>query len=225
MQNLLLTHIKYNQLNPMTWCATAQIKEVPSKTPYHKRHLQHKGVRLLLKQLLHELKINDTLDESNFPYRLEDNRYYVCFSHSSVSRNADSVVDTDEHSRHVYSQQINNKVAVVLSTHRSAGIDIETNNISWEVVQRFYADNEIAILRRLSTVERDTVSKLLWQIKECFIKIHHYKLNQGLGIDYSHLIADLKICINQQLDINIIDDRNSDFYIAILSTRQTVIVY
>ena len=118
ISTLNLTHVQYTQLDPMTWCATAQVSEclsidfqnlrntslrsvinplsrvsfhklyklnwhyyLPSvilstrEIAQHQRQLQRKGVRLLLQQLLDELKLSDILDESNFPYRLIGSKY------------------------------------------------------------------------------------------------------------------------------------------------------
>lgn len=82
-------------------------------------------------------------------------------------------------------------MAVILSQHRPAGIDIEANEVAWQVVRRFYADKEKAVLQRLPAWQRDAIAKRLWQIKESYIKVYQYTLAQGLGIDYAYLIEDL----------------------------------
>ncbi|MGO1966138.1 MAG: hypothetical protein ACTH23_06755, partial [Moraxellaceae bacterium] len=51
---------------------------------HHQRQIQRKGVRLLLQNLLDQLHIHDTLDETAFPYRLINSTYYVCFSHTGA---------------------------------------------------------------------------------------------------------------------------------------------
>ena len=237
MQTLNLHNIKYTQLNPMTWCATAQVtapfsqnrvdllsnSPVPSarETAYHQRLQQRAGVRLLLQSLLDELNIIDSLDDKSFPYRLIDSQYYVCFSHTGAS----SKFATDKHKNEKLFEDLHNKVAVVVSHHRPAGIDIELNNVAWQVAQRFYHANEIAILQTLPTVQRDIIAKLLWQIKESFIKIYHYKLAQGLGMDYSYLVADLISGATSNSPLLVFSDNKSNYYIALSLPQQTVIVY
>ncbi|WP_372815092.1 4'-phosphopantetheinyl transferase superfamily protein [Psychrobacter sp.] len=260
---LNLTHVQYTQLDPATWCATAQVSERSSlnlkrlwdellwssannisqvdfqklyelnwhyclspislstrEMAQHQRRLQRKGVRLLLQQLLDELKLRDTLDESNFPYRLSSSEYYVCFSHTGsknhdINQNTVQTIDTS----------LNSKVTVVISRHRPIGIDIETNHVAWRVAKRFYSKHEIAALQALSPLQREIIAKLLWQIKESFIKIHQYKLAQGLGIDYSYLIADLIHAIREPSPLTVIADAKSDYRIAVLSVQQTIVIF
>ena len=233
MQTLNLHNIQYTQLNPMTWCATAEVtapfsqnrvdllsnSPVPSarETAYHQRLQQRAGVRLLLQSLLDKLNIIDSLDDISFPYRLVDSQYYVCFSHTGASSKFATNENIIEH--------LDNKVAVVISHHRPAGIDIEVNNVKWQVVQRFYHTNEIAILQTLPTVQRDIIAKLLWQIKESFIKIYQYKLAQGLGMDYSYLIADLISGATSNSPLLVFSDNKSNYYITLSLYQQTVIVH
>ena len=263
MTTLHLTHVQFTQLQPMTWCATAQVSESPylrhkdlwSKSlrrpidhatyistdiitdisadkwcqyswQYHlppdslslrdmartQRQRQRQGVRLLLKQLLNKLTLSETLDESAFPYRLVKSGHYVCFSHTGGKSK-------------VISAPINSTVAVVISPHRPIGVDVEINNVAWHVAKRFYSDSEIAILHSLPTTQRDTIAKLLWQIKESFIKIHQYTLAQGLGIDYSYLINDLMATGRELSALTVITDPNSPYQIAVSSTQQTVAVF
>ncbi len=243
MPTSYLFQTQYIQLDPMTWCATANVnaaldlnmwsKAPPFLTPnnlrfypsslswqyyssqaylsvrknaQNQRRQQRTGVRQLLQKLLTKLKITDTLDESQFPYRLVNNGYYVCFSHSS-------------------SDSINSKVAVVISRRHTVGIDIETNNIAWPVVQRYYHSDEITILQSLPAVQRHTITKMLWQIKESFIKIHHYKLAQGLGMNYEHIIANIISNERQDLPLAIIEDTESCYRIAFLPHSQSVVVF
>ena len=233
MQTLNLHNIQYTQLNPMTWCATAEVTApfsqnradllsnslVPSarETAYHQRLQQRAGVRLLLQSLLDKLNIIDSLDDISFPYRLVDSQYYVCFSHTGASSKFATNENIIEH--------LDNKVAVVISHHCPAGIDIEVNNVKWQVVQRFYHTNEIAILQTLPTVQRDIIAKLLWQIKESFIKIYQYKLAQGLGMDYSYLIADLISGATSNSPLLVFSDNKSNYYITLSLYQQTVIVH
>lgn len=247
MPTSYLFQTQYTQLDPMTWCATANVNAAldlniwgkasfflisnkiclypinlyslswqyyPSqaylsvrKNSQNQRRQQRTGVRQLLQELLNKLKITDTLDESQFPYRLVNNGYYVCFSHSN-------------------SNNINNKVAVVISRRHTVGIDIETNDIAWHVARRFYHSDEITALQALPVVQRRMSIKLLWQIKESFIKINHYKLAQGLGMSYEHIIADTIVSTGQQdLPLTITDDAESCYRIAFLHSSQTVVIF
>lgn len=237
MQTLNLHNIQYTQLNPMTWCATAEVtvpfsqnrvdllsnSSVPSarETAYHQRLQQRAGVRLLLQSLLDKLNIIDSLDDTSFPYRLFDSQYYVCFSHTGASNK----FATDKHRNDKVFEHLDNKVAVVISHHCPAGIDIEVNNVKWQVVQRFYHANEIGILQTLPTVQRDIIAKLLWQIKESFIKIYQYKLAQGLGMDYSYLMTCLINSIKEKLPLLVFEDDKTNYHLAYLPEQQTVIVY
>ncbi|WP_201525942.1 4'-phosphopantetheinyl transferase family protein [Psychrobacter frigidicola] len=264
MPTLILRHICYTQLDPTTWCATAQFispclpnlwsglgqpltpisigplthstklyemlwqhykPESSLSAPaiaYNKRQRQRRGVRLLLRTLLNKLNITDTLDDTQFPYRLADSQRYVCFSHSAT------------------------KVAVVINDRHPVGIDIETQDIAWQVVQRFYHPAEITVLAELPLEQRFITAKWLWQIKESFIKIYQYKLAQGLGINYVAVTPYL-LDILQKIDLNkaklnndslykaslgedratviVIDDNNSGYQIAILPYQQTIIVF
>ncbi|WP_201553911.1 MULTISPECIES: 4'-phosphopantetheinyl transferase superfamily protein [Psychrobacter] len=260
---LNLTHVQYTQLDPATWCATAQVSERSflnfkrlwdelllssanniSQVDFQKiyelnwhyrlspvslstremaqrqRQLQRKGVRLLLQQLLSELKLRDTLDESNFPYRLSSSEYYVCFSHTGSKNH-----DINQNTVQTINTSLNSKVTVVISRHRPIGIDIETNHVAWHVAQRFYSEHEMAALQALSPLQRKIIAKLLWQIKESFIKIHQYKLAQGLGVDYSYLIADLIHAIKEPSSLMVIADIKSDYRIAVLSAQQTIVIF
>lgn len=165
MHPILLTHICHIPLNTITWCATAQLSA--SLCRDNKRQWQRTGVRLLLQNLLNTYGIIDTLDDTQFPYRLRHCNAYVCFSHS------------------------NNNVAVIVSHQHAVGIDIEVQNIKWQVVKRFYHKDEIAILMTLPTHQQHLISKWLWQIKESLIKIHHHTLAQGLGINYASILPTL----------------------------------
>ena len=163
----------------------------------------------------------DTLNDASFPYRLANSQYYVCFSHTGAHK----PIISNQHKNENLFKHLDNKVAVIISTHHPVGIDIEINAVKWEVAQRFYHANEIAVLQTLSTMQRDTAAKLLWQIKESFIKIFQYKLAQGLGKDYSYLIADLISGATSKSPLLDINDNKSNYRIALLRHQQTVIVY
>lgn len=264
MPTVKLTHLQYTQLNPTTWCATAQVSEplclsfgtlweksswllVSNTSTIHfnkmgglnwqycsprvilsareiahqQRQLQRKGVRLLLQQLLNYLELRDILDESDFPYQLIDSKHYVCFSHTGATQKKAVHPNLNQS----LNTRSNSKVAVTISRHRPIGIDIETNDVAWHVAQRFYSDNELRVIQSLPTSQRDIITKLLWQIKESFIKIHQYKLAQGLGIDYSYLIADLLKAIKEPSSLWVTADYRSQYHVAILPIQQTVVIF
>lgn len=252
MSILSLQHICYTQLNTSTWCATAQliapsprcalpILQLASDNPLQpyiakadvqhrnnwqiipyppltkpqiaqtKRQQQRQGVRLLLDSLLTHLSITDSLKESSFPYRLAKSGYYVCFSHSS-SKDASNIKTT--------------RVAVALCKYRAIGIDVETQAIAWQVVQRFYHPAEIEILNKLPIAQRELISKWLWQLKESNIKIMQYTLAQGLGKSYADIIPKLIATLDKnglaKISITFTD---SDYQIALLPSQQTLVVF
>ncbi|WP_333614033.1 4'-phosphopantetheinyl transferase family protein [Psychrobacter sp.] len=185
------------------------------------RQQQRTGVRLLLQLVLNKLEMIDILNDASFPYRLANSQYYVCFSHTG----AHNKVISNHHKKNKPFDYLDNKVAVVISAHRPVGIDIEINAVKWQVAQRFFHVNEMAILQTLPPMQRDIIAKLLWQIKESFIKVFQYKLAQGLGKDYSHLIADLIKDATSKSPLLAINDNKSNYRIALLRHEQTVIVY
>lgn len=232
----MLHDIHYTELDPvtMTWCATAEVRashyyhnqktNTCLSTPqiaYNQRQLQRAGVRLLLESLLKKLAIIDTLDESSFPYRLIQSQYYVCFSHSSGSSKNATHIQNDREESDIPSI----KVAVVINSHHASGIDIEINTVKWLVAQRFYHPKELAILQTMLLTQRNHVIKYLWQIKESFIKIHQYTLAQGLGMDYSAIIADLIKQSMDNLSLLTITDDTSGYRITAIPSQQTIIVY
>ena len=122
------------------------------------------------------------------------------------------------------------KIAVVISAKGPAGIDIEHNNIAWRVVQRFYSAQEVSTLQALPIDQRDCVTKLLWQIKESFIKVHQYTLAQGLGMNHASLISQL--IESSEKDMAFFDitacqstQQPNGYRIALLPSQQTVIVF
>lgn len=185
------------------------------------RQQQRTGVRLLLHSLLNKLEMIDTLDDASFPYQLANSQYYVCFSHTGTHNK----IISNQHKKNKPFDYLDNKVAVVISAHRPVGIDIEINAVKWQVAQRFFHVNEMAILQTLPPMQRDIIAKLLWQIKESFIKVFQYRLVQGLGKDYSYLIADLIKGATSKSPLLAINDNKSNYRIAILHHYQTVIIY
>jgi len=222
--NANLLNIDTDKFSHITWrYHISNVSLSARKIAYQQRQQQRAGVRLLLQYLLNKLGIIDSLDDVSFPYRLVDSQYYVCFSHTGASSPNTSTQPSGEKPFN----GLDNKVAVVISCHRPAGIDIETNNVEWRVAKRFYHINEIAILQALTITKRDTVAKLLWQIKESFIKIHQYTLAQGLGMDYSYLITGLVNGIEAQAQLPLLafNDDQTGYYLILLPEQQTVIVY
>lgn len=216
---------KYDLIIPMDdtqqwqYCREAAGISVPDRAQ-QQRQLQRHGVRLLLQQLLTKLQIDDTLDESAFPYQLVRSKYYVCFSHTGA-KNKD---DTDNSNTQPTSC-LGNQVAVILSQHRPAGIDIEANEVAWQVVRRFYADKEKVVLQRLPAWQRDVIAKRLWQIKESYIKVYQYTLAQGLGIDYAYLIEDLIDSVIDDHHLMTVMDKKTGYRIAIIPRQHIVIVF
>lgn len=200
MSFIPLHNIYSHQLNLHSCCITAEFLIAPTK--HNKRLQQRTGVRQLLEHLMHALGIVDSLDDSHYPYRLLHHRHYVGFSHST------------------------DKIAVAISSQRPIAIDIETHYISWQVAQRFYHPNELDILEQLSLIERNHMTKCLWQIKECYIKINDSKLATGLGIDYSMVIPKLMnmASSNDSLSCYVVESM-TDFNIAVLPKQQSIIVY
>lgn len=222
---LLMTHepcLDFRIFKSLNWHYYASaITMSARKMAHNQRQLQRKGVRLLLQGLLKRLEISDTLDESEFPYRLVDSRYYVCFSHTGASNKN----DTSRNLNQGFNGQLNSNVSVVISHQRPVGIDIENSSIAWRVVQRYYSVNEIAILESMPMTQRDNIAKSLWQIKESFIKIHKYTLAQGLGKDYAYLVANLMDGMKQQSNVMVIADKQSHYHIAISPIQQTVVIF
>lgn len=213
----LNTHIDDTQ--QWQYCREAADISAPDRAQ-QQRQLQRQGVRLLLQQLLTKLQIDDTLDESAFPYQLARSKYYVCFSHTGA-KNTD---DTDNSNTQPTSF-LDNQVAVILSQHRPAGIDIEANEVAWQVVRRFYADKEKAVLQRLPAWQRDAIAKRLWQIKESYIKVYQYTLAQGLGVDYAYLIEDLIDSVIDDHHLMTVMDKKTGYRIAIIPRQHIVIVF
>lgn len=213
-----LRHMQWRQ---MQWYRIPTVSLSTREIAHRQRQQQRTGVRLLLQSLLNKLEMIDTLNDASFPYRLANTQYYVCFSHTG----AHNKVISNHHKKNKPFDYLDNKVAVVISAHRSVGIDIEINPVKWQVAQRFFHVNEMAILQTLPPMQRNVIAKLLWQIKESFIKVFQYKLAQGLGKDYSYLIADLISGATSKSPLLDINDNKSNYRIALLRYQQTVIVY
>lgn len=213
-----LRHMQWRQ---MQWYRIPTVSLSKREIAHLQRQQQRTGVRLLLHSLLNKLEMIDTLNDASFPYRLANSQYYVCFSHTG----AHNKIISNQHKKNKPFDYLDNKVAVVISAHRPVGIDIEINAVKWLVAQRFFHANEMAILQTLPPMQRNIITKLLWQIKESFIKIYQYKLAQGLGKDYSYLIADLIKGATSNSSLLDINDNKSNYHIALLYFQQTVIVY
>jgi len=213
-----LRHMQWRQMQwyriPTVFLSTREIAHL-------QRQQQRTGVRLLLQLVLNKLEMIDILNDASFPYRRANSQYSVCFSHTG----AHNKVISNQHKKNKPFDYLDNKVAVVISAHRPVGIDIEVNAVKWQVAQRFFHANEMAILQTLPPMQRDIIAKLLWQIKESFIKVYQYKLAQGLGMDYSYLIADLIHGATSNSPLLDINDNKSHYRIALSTPQQTVIVY
>lgn len=217
----LLLDTSVEKLRQMQWYRIPTVSLSTREIAHRQRQQQRTGVRLLLHSLLNKLEMIDTLNDASFPYRLANSQYYVCFSHTG----AHNKVISNQHKKNKPFDYLDNKVAVVISAHRPVGIDIEINAVKWQVAQRFYHANEMSILQTLPPMQRNIIAKLLWQIKESFIKVFQYKLAQGLGKDYSHLIADLIKDATSKSPLLAINDNKSNYRIALLYFQQIVIVY
>ena len=213
-----LRHMQWRQ---MQWYRIPTVSLSTREIAHRQRQQQRTGVRLLLQSLLNKLEMIDTLNDASFPYRLANSQYYVCFSHTGTHNK----IISNQHKNENLFEHLDNKVAVVISAHRPVGIDIEINAVKWQVAQRFYHANEMSILQTLPPMQRNVIAKLLWQIKESFIKVFQYKLAQGLGKDYSYLIADLIKGATSNSPLLDINDNKSNYRIALLPHQQTVIVY
>lgn len=223
-------NLAINDINikPLNW------QKLSQQTPlsvlavaYNKRQQQRDGVRLLLQHLLNQLNIIDGLDDAKFPYRLVNCGYYICFSHSD-DHTQRFTNKSAEQSLHQY--RLQSKVAVAISRCRPIGIDIEAQLVAWHVVQRYYHTNELALLNQLPIAQRDITARYLWQLKESLIKIHNYKLAQGLGIDYSAILPLLinKIEDNTDQNMNIMTIhlyQTTTYQIVILPKLQTLVVF
>ncbi|WP_313205712.1 4'-phosphopantetheinyl transferase family protein [Psychrobacter faecalis] len=220
--NTSVEKLRHMQWRHMQWQYRIPTVSLSTREIAHlQRQQQRTGVRLLLQSLLNKLEMIDILDDASFPYRLANSQYYVCFSHTG----AHNKVISNQHKKNKPFDYLDNKVAVVISAHRPVGIDIEINPVKWLVAQRFFHANEMAILQTLPPMQRDIIAKLLWQIKESFIKIYQYKLAHGLGKDYSYLIADLIKGATRKSPLLAINDNESNYRIALLYFQQIVIVY
>ena len=219
--NTSVEKLRHMQWRQMQWYRIPTVFLSTREIAHRQRQQQRTGVRLLLQSLLNKLEMIDTLNDASFPYRLANSQYYVCFSHTG----AHNKVISNQHKKNKPFDYLDNKVAVVISAHRPVGIDIEINPVKWQVAQRFYHANEMAILQTLPPMQRNIIAKLLWQIKESFIKVFQYKLAQGLGKDYSHLIADLIKDATSKSPLLAINDNKSNYRIALLYFQQIVIVY
>lgn len=219
--NTNVKELRHMQWRQMQWYRIPTVSLSKREIAHRQRQQQRTGVRLLLQSLLNKLEITDILDDTSFPYRLANSQYYVCFSHTG----AHNKIISNQHKNEEAFEPLDNKVAVVISAHRPVGIDIEINAVKWNVAQRFYHANEMTILQTLPPMQRDIIAKLLWQIKESFIKVYQYKLAQGLGMDYSYLIADLISGVTSKSPLLDINDNKSNYRIALSSPQQTVIVY
>ena len=231
--NHLATLITAADIRQRYWKKVRQQKPLSVlDVAYHKRQQQRRAVRLLLTHLLTRLNITDHLDDSEFPYRLSDSGYYVCFSHTDDHAQRFS---NQSNYRQSFQYTLKSKVAVAISLRRALGIDIETQLIAWSTVQRYYHTSELALLLAMPKLQRDIIAKHLWQLKESFIKVNNYKLAQGLGIDYSRIIPRLidsnhnehneRLIIGVDEVFSKVAGKQSGYQIALLPKQQTLIIF
>lgn len=188
---LTLTQSVFLQINDDCWFATAQLLpqqdlsspasliDSNSKLSITQRRsttllTQRLAVRLLCQTLLNHLDIQDCLDEQSFPYRLSQGRQFLCFSHS------------------------NDHVAVGIHSQHPCGIDIELNEVNWRIVKRFFHPDEIKLLEKLPSPNRNQFGRYLWQIKECLVKVEQTKLIPVLARNLSEILAELIDLDNNQ---------------------------
>lgn len=178
----------FHQARLLAWVAVADLGL--QTTPRTKKQQQSQAVRGLLQWTQDRLGLIGKLDETAFPYFFVDKsqRYQVCFSHSQ------------------------NKVALILSLHACA-CDIELRTVNLRTAERFYHLDEVAWLHALTTQnDQQSYIQLLWQLKECFIKLNHGKLTAGLKHNLSPYLAQFctltqattiqTLCLNDMLIIH-----------------------
>lgn len=112
--------------------------------------------RQLLKKTQQKLSIKGILQQQNFPYYLDKSSpiYFVSFSHSPK------------------------KIAILLSLSAKIGVDIETKPVSQQVAERFFTLEESSWIKNLHQNQQITIRKLLWTLKESFIKQQANKNSQ-----------------------------------------------
>ncbi|WP_434354036.1 4'-phosphopantetheinyl transferase superfamily protein [Psychrobacter sp. HD31] len=171
-----LKKIKFFQLNQHTWLASAfvnQIINVEDKT-----QIQKKAVRYLLDELVEHLSLCKKLDESKYPYQLISTQKFVCFTHS------------------------HNQVAVIISS-QNAGVDIELKAIPQRVINRYYHKDETSYLSAKTLLEQETLSRWLWQYKECMVKIKQCTLAQSLGMNNLDVLKQIEQTLNANKGTNL----------------------
>lgn len=127
------------------------------------RQLQKKAIRQLLSLCMTDKFGGYQLDEACHPYQIiQKNKpsFFVSFSHSG------------------------NKVALIISP-TPCGIDIETNSVGYHIAKRFFHQNELRYIAGLANSEKDKATTLLWQIKECMVKLQNTTLSQLISQDMS----------------------------------------
>lgn len=115
------------------------------------------AVRQLLAHVLTQQQLDDTLNETQLPYRLQPSQQLVSFSHS------------------------NKHIAVAFGKVATLGIDIEDNMVSMQVAQRFFHTDEVVWLGSLPPPQQALACNKIWTIKEALIKTKQpTKLIHGL---------------------------------------------
>lgn len=183
----------------------SQQQSIHSKLSKKQRHHhQRLMVRRLLNMMLNKLGIMDTLDSSQYPYRLYKQQYQVSFSHSQ------------------------NWVACAISRHHPIGIDIEKNPIDNHIAKRFFHPNTSSQLATLNIHEQHLYKQLCWMLAEALLKKNQGKqLGVFLRQDYSWIISQLLPIIVQSTQCknlaNKIDAQQISLIPPRLSESQTLI--
>ena len=194
----MLEDIKYYELTECCWCAIAQlIPPNPQGNPYlssdnNTLALQRLGVRQLCGELLSHLQIQDELDDSKYPYRLNRSGYYVCFSHSK------------------------DYVAVILHSQHPVAIDLEMGDVSMAVAARFYHKDDLLQLQQIAPKQQANVCRLLWQLKECVVKIQQTLLIPTLGQNHATYVASFTqlLALNSLRHLRSDSDLNNDITLS-----------
>lgn len=138
----------------------AYITQISNCPSKHKKH-QSQAVRQLLQLTMQQYDLQGILDEGSFPYYIQaDQRRFVSFSHSA------------------------DQVALIIAPSFCA-IDIETCTISHRIAERHFHANEQKQLRP----DDETARRILWRLKECYIKLYQDKLYTGMKRDFSEALA------------------------------------
>lgn len=148
--------------NKQTLIALACINQRQT-TKSAQRQVQKTAVRHLLSHCMAGRFDGYQLNQTCYPYQITQKNkssFFVSFSHSG------------------------NSVALIISP-TPCGIDIETNPVGYHIAKRFFHQNELRYIAGLANSEKDKATTLLWQIKECMVKLQNTTLSQLISQDMS----------------------------------------